>query len=73
MKIFKAKVKEHIYRGNKIIEYSDGTFIAYYYAKDDNSEDIMQFPTDNLVAAQRRIDEYARSTEELCWDEEDKK
>ena len=57
-------MKEHIYRGNKIIQYQDGTFIAYYYAKDDDSGDIMQFPTDNLFAAQEKIDKYAKLIED---------
>lgn len=66
-------MEEHVYKGNKIIEYPDGVFTAYYYAKEDDSKDIQQYSTDSLEKAQKRIDEYAEPVEELYWDEEDKK
>ena len=53
-------MKEYIYKGNKIVEYPDGTFIAYYYAKGDDSEDIQQYSTDSLEKAQKRIDNYGK-------------
>ena len=59
MKLIESKT-EHIYKDNKIVEYSDGTFIAYYYAKDDDSEDIQQFSANSLEEAKNHIDLYAK-------------
>lgn len=54
-------MKEHVYKGNKIVEYSDGTFIAFYYAKGDRSGDIIDYATDSLSKAKERIDKFGKT------------
>lgn len=53
-------MKAHFYKGNMIIEHSNRVFIAYYYAKEDDSEDIQQYAADSLEKAQKRIDNYGK-------------
>lgn len=47
------EVKEHIYRGNKILEYPDGTFLATWL---DEDEGPVSLTCSSLEVAQKVID-----------------
>lgn len=57
----KNKVNEHIYKGNLIIEYSDGVFMATAIGI---GEDITTHCTDSLEAAEKWLDDNGYSIEE---------
>ena len=46
-------MKEHIYKGNKIIEYSDGTCLATWLNEDD---EVMSVTCSSLKVAKKVID-----------------
>lgn len=47
------EVKEHIYKGNKILEYPDGTFLATWLNED---EEPMSVTRSSLEVAKKVID-----------------
>lgn len=47
------EVKEHIYKGNKILEYPDGTFLATWLNED---EEPMSLTCSSLEVAKKVID-----------------
>lgn len=47
------EVKEHIYKGNKILEYPDGTFLATWLNED---EEVMSLTCSSLEVAQKVIE-----------------
>ena len=49
-------MKEHIYKGNKIVEYADGTFKAYYMPDPDDSSEIAVIDFNTLENAQHFLD-----------------
>ena len=57
-------MKEHIYKGNKIIEYEDGTFTAFFFPnfeEDDSNIDCKNFTS--LEDAQHFLDDNDYSLE----------
>lgn len=57
-------MKEHIYKGNKIIEYEDGTFTAFFFPnfeEDDSNIDCKNFTS--LEDAQHFLDDNGYSLE----------
>lgn len=51
-------MKEHIYKGNKIIEYPDGTFLATWLNEDD---EVMSLTCASFGVAKKIIDnEYTQ-------------
>ena len=49
-------VKEHIYKEDKIVEYTPDEFVGFYLNADDEVEKTPRFNT--LVGAQAALDEY---------------
>lgn len=56
-------MKEHIYKGNKIIEYSDGTFEATHFA-DEDRDIIIGRDCRTLEEAHRYLDKNGYSIED---------
>ena len=55
-------MKEHIYKGNKIIEYADGTFTAFYFPNFDADDcDIDHKTFSTLEDAQNFLDQHGYS------------
>lgn len=59
--MMKNKVNEHVYKGNLIIEYSDGTFLATAFGI---NEDITTHCTESLEGAEKWLDDNGYSIEE---------
>ena len=55
-------MKEHIYKGNKIVEYAPDDFMAYYFAGED-TDDIQSKHFNSLQAAEEYLDEKGYSLE----------
>lgn len=56
-------MKEHIYKGNKIVEYAPNDFIAYYFANGDVDGDIQSKFFESLELAQEYLDDNNYSIE----------
>lgn len=61
LEIFRTKAVEHTYKGNLIIEYFDGVFMATAIGI---GEDITTHCTDSLEAAEEWLDDNGYSVEE---------
>jgi hypothetical protein len=56
-------MKVHIYKGNKIVEYADGTFDAYYMPDPDGSAGVAVRTFKTLEEAQHFLDDDGYSLE----------
>lgn len=55
--------KEHIYKGDKIVEYAPDEFVGFYLGVDDEVEETPRYKT--LVGAQAALDEYNKIVAEI--------
>jgi hypothetical protein len=62
-KISGNNMKTHIYKGNKIVEYANNNFIAYYFADGDVDGDIQSKFFESLELAQKYLDDNNYSVE----------
>lgn len=59
-----SKVKEHVFRGNKILEYPDGTFTATKFLSNNPDNDIISKDCKSLPEAKAfiRSERYPRKS-----------